>query len=95
MQINNYPVTGTGGGCTAYARVIGNLDIYITGYDGSDTDLSDGWIVGVHDSNADCLWSDSGADLAGLPDTIASAETFAANYVTLARILNKGGAFVS
>jgi len=81
MDIQNYLATGTGGGCTAYARVMGNLDIYITGSDGCDTDLSDGWIIGVHDSNADCLWSDSGNDIAGLPEAIARAETFAENHV--------------
>ena len=70
-----------GGGNTAFARTIGNLDIYITGIDGCDTDLSDGWIVGVHNDNAYCVWSESGAGIAGLPDAIARAESFAVNYV--------------
>lgn len=80
-MIHGYPISETGGGNTAFARTIGNLDIYITGIDGCDVDLSDGWIVGIHDNNANCVWSDSGGGIAGLPDAIARAETFAANYV--------------
>jgi len=80
--LNQFAVIGTGGGCEAYGREVNGLDVYVTGADGCDIDLGDGWIVGVHDWDVDCLWCECGDDLADLPAAINRAHAFAAAHLS-------------